>query len=72
MKHVFLLLLLVAAAAASANSPYNWSSSPCTLLQQSVTHPPDSTLVVGILFSNLLEPNFEARVPIPLPLHGCR
>eukprot|EP00727_Mastigamoeba_balamuthi_P010557 m51a1_g6123 putative serine threonine kinase (2328) ;mRNA; r:161514-172572 len=61
MKLLALLSLLTALALAT---PYNWSATPCKLLARNATaHPPDGTLVVGILYSVQLPITLEARAP---------
>eukprot|EP00727_Mastigamoeba_balamuthi_P004797 m51a1_g14315 putative serine threonine protein (833) ;mRNA; r:5102-9953 len=63
MKLFLLTLSLVAAAAALATtSPYNWSSTPCTLLLPDTAHPPPGTLVVGVLHTLKSAANLEACI----------
>eukprot|EP00727_Mastigamoeba_balamuthi_P008187 m51a1_g399 putative serine threonine kinase (1307) ;mRNA; r:712954-718306 len=60
MKLAVLFLL----AAAALASPYNWSSPPCKLLAANATaHPPDDTLVVGVLYSLQRSVTLEASAP---------
>eukprot|EP00727_Mastigamoeba_balamuthi_P008242 m51a1_g404 putative glutamate receptor -like isoform x1 (587) ;mRNA; f:726429-733004 len=56
--------------AAALASPYNWSSPPCKLLAANATaHPPDDTLVVGVLYSLQRSATLEACAPLAQEAH---